>query len=268
MCVFLSLLLITVTSASAKRPDLDAVFWGNLTHNDTTPLRPGYLGQIVVSAWVDGVKLAELAVPPSADPNPSRYVIKVPLDDGVDPQLPGTARAGDRVKIRVRNVDLDVEYEVNETENITGLSIPAIKGTVVTQNLSLDQDLGGVLPVMAQFAVWRAEIDFQPDILDPDSDADNDGVSNFDEFLANTDPRSGSAHLHIRQVRRGQGINSLRFGPVKHNRTYQLLASPTLQEGDWQTVAEISPSEDADALWQDHLTLQQPLFYRVEVRLR
>lgn len=260
----LAALALTVQSAAGKRPELDAVLWGNLTHAGGTPLRPAFLGEITVSAWLDGVKIAELAVAPSASPNPSRYLLKVPMDDGAEPRIKGTARSGERIRIRVKNVPLNLEHEIVETKSAAGFSLPQIKGAITIQNISLTEDLGGASPLMAQFAVWRAAINFQPDILDPHSDPDDDGMSNYAEFLANTDPESGASVLRIQQIIRSSGVNSLRIGPVKSGRRYSLLSSKTLLPDDWTIVVQFTATADEESRWQDHVSSDTQLFYRIE----
>ena len=269
----LLLFALTVTCAHAKRPELDAVFWGNLTHNGGSPLRSSFLGEFTVTAWLNDVKIAELALPPSASPDPSRYVLKVTMDDGANPRLPSTARAGERIKVKIMKKIQDEDdwlyetYEVNETEAGPGLSLSSTKGAITIQNLSLDEDLGGASPLMARFAVWRAGINFQPDILDPNSDADGDGMSNFAEFLANTDPQSNSSVLRIQQIQRAAGVASIKIGPVKQSRAYTVWSSKTMMPGEWQKVGEFSPPADADFRWHDHVSPEAKLFYRVEVNV-
>ena len=161
-----------------------------------------------------------------------------------------------------------MEYEVNETEANTGLSLSATKGLISVQNISLDQDLGGATALMARFAVWRAEINFQPDILDPNSDADGDGMSNYAEFLANTDPHAGSSVLRIQQIQRAAGVSSIKVGPVKQSRIYSVYSSKTMLPGDWQKIGEFTPTADADFRWHDHVSAETKLFYRVEVNVQ
>jgi hypothetical protein len=266
-CLILGSLALTA-NCLAKRPELDAVFWGNLSHKTNIALRPSYVGEIRVSAWLDGVKIAELAVPPSAAPAASRFILKVPIDDGVEPRLPGCARRGERIRLMVRNASLNLEYEINETENNTGLSLPTTKGSITVQNISLDQDLGGASPLMARYAFWKAQRGFQTDLLDSESDSDSDGMSNFAEFLANTDPQSGSDTLRIRSIRHGQSVTSLNVGPIKASRRYVVFCSRTMLADDWQKAGDFSATADAPDQWIDHLSPDPALFYRVEVVLQ
>jgi hypothetical protein len=263
-----AVMLLSSHEMQAKRPELDAVFWGSVAHQGTAALRPAYLGEITVSAWQNGVKLAELAVPPSAAPAASRYVLKVPIDDGVEPRLPGTARRGERVIVKIRNATLNLEVESTQTTGTTGLLIPTTKGAITVQNLSTVDFLGGASPLMARYAFWKAERQFQVDVLDPDADTDGDGMSNFAEFLANTDPQSGSQLIRILDVLHKQDVSSVKVGPVKSGRLYTLWCSASLVAGDWQRVGTFTASADEAHHWFDHVSTQNGLFYRLEVTVQ
>jgi len=97
--------------------------------------------------------------------------------------------------------------------------------------------------------------------LDPMLDTDGDGISNFVEYLAGTDPTDPNSNLRIDQTITN-GAATVRFAAVT-NRTYTLQFTDVLPASNWQKLADIAarPSNRTEVL-QDP-SWQTNRFYRV-----
>lgn len=252
--------------AWAKRPDPDRVYWGVVKHKGTTAVLPAFQGQVMVRVRLGGVLIEESAMQAGQD----GYVLKVPMDDGVEPRLPATARGGEGIKIYLRNTETGDEFEVDQTE--AGAEVlSATKGHVEAINLTIDQDLGTPGGVMAQYAQWAAPYESTAGVLgllrDGAKDQDGDGMPNFAEFLANTDPLSPLDRLRIIRFTHSRGVNNIVFGPVHLGRRYRIYCSETLGPGDWTEVGARVPGRTDASEFFDHVSSQPRLFYKVGVEL-
>ena len=265
---FLIFLALVLSTSQAKRPEVATVYYGNLEHNTSQPLVPSFTGEIVVLAELNGVEIASEAVPLGDN----AYFLRVPLDDGTNPRLPGTARFEEQIQIFIANPGQGLKYVVKEGP----FTIPAGRGDLETPNLSVDEDLlGSPSPEMEGYAVWKpgfleSENGFAPlDEFSNDTlmDNDGDGLTNIEEFLAGTDPLSPHNRFEILQVLRGDAVSSIKFGPIRLSRLYNIYAGGTPGGPPWIGVGSYVPSSDADFAWIDHLTEIRALIYRVSVEL-
>jgi hypothetical protein len=100
-----------------------------------------------------------------------------------------------------------------------------------------------------------------------DCDADHDGVSNYKEYVANTNPTNALSSFHIECVTNSTGCGVLfQSSP---NRIYTLYYSPNPAGGIWTAVfpqTNVPGSGGMDVLW-DTATTDTQRFYRIGVRI-
>lgn len=263
LCAFAAAL--ASSTAFARLPEPDGVWWGAMTHNNGQALVSSGGSPISVIAKYNGVIVAQNPVPSGS----TTYVLKVPLDDGLDPRVPGTVRFGERVRIFLKNTATNVEYEALETRSgptING-SIVSGRGVVYSLNLNVPENLSTGAALMAAFGVWAQGYP----AVNPSTanrDTDGDGMTDFQEFLSDTDPSSAGNSLRILQIARSPGVNSIRFGPLRLGRVYSIYQTATLSNPVWQKIGEVTPNASAFSTWFDHVSATPPGFYRVEVGIQ
>ncbi|MBN8460692.1 MAG: hypothetical protein J0M04_22915 [Verrucomicrobia bacterium] len=254
------LMLASCAPVIGKLPELDTVFWGQVRHKTNQPLVPLAGAQIQVMARLNGVTIATAEIAPGS----SAFKLKVPMDDGINPRLPGTSRFNERVRIFVRSNVLGEEYEAMESVSSDGLLVAAGKDEAVkpASTLSVAADFGsaGASP-MAQ---WLMAYGLAPDATS--ADADGDGTENGAEFAADTDPLDPTKKFRIMEVTRMAGNNFVKFGPIRSTRQYTIWCSPSLGQDSWSSVGSLTPGTDGDYFLFGHPTPASPnVFYRLEV---
>lgn len=96
---------------------------------------------------------------------------------------------------------------------------------------------------------------------DPNADPDGDGLRNWQEQVAGTDPNNRASYLKIDSIT-GSGPSSVTFGAIA-GRAYQLQAADALPGGAWNTLASL-PARTTN--WTATFTDTSPgtnRFYRV-----
>jgi surface-anchored protein len=105
----------------------------------------------------------------------------------------------------------------------------------------------------------------------PQGDADSDGASNLEEFLAGTDPRSASASARLAVSNGDNGAVELRF-PVMATRTAAVTAtleSAPSPAGPWLSEPRFALNPTSTALWMRETLSAAPTarFYRLRLQL-
>jgi len=244
----------------AKLPELDAVYFGRILQNSTEPVVPNLAEQVAVVAKLNGVEIARTSLVPGS----SQYLLKIPLDDGINPRLPGTARFHERVRVYVVKTGDPTEHEV--VESVSGLYISSVKGDVRAMDLRIPGDLGlPTGPSADALSQWALSFGLDPLLITETSDFDNDGVSDLDEFTAGTDPSDPNSKLEVIETIHNNGVTSIRYGPVRVGRLYRIYFSATMEDGTWTEIGSASPTQNAPDRWIDHVTQVSPGFYRITV---
>ncbi len=98
-------------------------------------------------------------------------------------------------------------------------------------------------------------------------DPDNDGMNNYAEYIADTNPTNGSSRFSIQSL--SGGTNRAVFFQSSANRKYTLYYSTNLTSGIWTNLPSqtgITGNGGADKL-TDSLPAATPCFYRIGVSL-
>lgn len=100
----------------------------------------------------------------------------------------------------------------------------------------------------------------------PTDDPDNDGVNNFSEYIAGTNPNNGLSFLRIVELWIPPSTNQdvvVTFSETATERLYDLQSSTNLVSGEWTTIRANIPGYSGE-MWLTGLPVSSaPRFYRV-----
>lgn len=141
---------------------------------------------------------------------------------------------------------------VDRTVNPSG-ALPDADGDFVDNYVDPDDDNDGLPDWFEQLYGAMA----------PDGDADNDGVSNLDEYVAGTQPNNPASVLRVASLLPGAGQTVVAW-PTVVDRNYRLQAADSLTAPTWQDLFHAT-ALGTNATASDAVTQQTNRFYRVRV---
>lgn len=113
---------------------------------------------------------------------------------------------------------------------------------------------------------WELTHDLDPDTADGQMDSDGDGVSNYSEYVAGTDPRDASSFLGISLI--GRGDSSRLVFPSVTGRTYTVECSTNLlSPTGWKSIFTNLAGTDGNIEVPSTCDVVYPVFYRVRTGL-
>lgn len=259
--------------AIAKVPEPDTIICGTLRQMGGLAVKSSEDHTIQVQALVDDVVLASADVSSTTN----TFVLRIPMDDGIAPRIAGTAKSSDLVRVRVMNVSEGTTIETAETQ-IQAIEIPAERGSVLSIDFRVDgavlgddQDGDGIPDswesqyTTSSFAGVRA---LSLAANDSQLDNDGDGFTNYEEFVAGTNPLDKSSTFAVTKMEVGLDAVALEFGPITADRIYSLLYKPDLSVKEWTIVDQYRPVDDqAEATWEAALGSGNGGFYRLRVEI-
>ena len=118
---------------------------------------------------------------------------------------------------------------------------------------SVSQMTGGT-DSLPRYTVWAGERFTPAQLSDPavsgaDADPDHDGMSNYAEFIAGTNPLDAGSALKL-DLSPTRGTNGLALAfPAVSNRSYTLQTTSSLSAGTWQRLLDV-PVRPTNAAFQ------------------
>lgn len=260
--------------APGKIPEPDTILVGSLTGENGVAIVPPSGQKLIVRAVVDGATLATAEVPNGGD---GRFVLRVPMDDGVAPRITGTAKTSDRIRVVVDNTAAGLSAEAEETKN-GGVEIPAGRGNIlalsfsVSANILSDDVNANGIPDSWEGRYTEARNGHNGISLARDDsllDNDGDGFTNREEWIAGTDPLDEASIFSIRAIEKGTALR-VTFGPLTKGRLYTLRRSVALAVGkqQWEDIATMRAESDAESFaWTLPAPSTNTGFYRIAVEV-
>ncbi len=267
--------LLVCLNSFGKVPEPDTIFYGTVQHLSSQPLIPSEGEDIEVQALGnDGELLATTQIVAGTN----TYVLRIPMDDGEEARILGTAQGGDVIHIRVVNLDKKLSYEVNETE-VAGIALGEERGIVLQQEFVLDQNLkvfSADNDAMAdawevQYSVPSVTGVLPLSLTEDDASLDNDGdgFSNLKEYLAGTNPLDKDNYFKIMDVKQIGTIYQVKCGPVKAGKYYMINFKESLTVPDWTTLVRVEALSDSDYLsWAFNIEDSQSGVFQAQVEMR
>lgn len=178
----------------------------------------------------DGTLLAKTTTRTSGKTS-YNYVLTVPVSTQA---LKGYALVGDKVVFEF----VDPQGRVYQGLVAESDAVIGNPGTVKLLNIVLatDSDKDGVADEYlesVEYWMWRTGVEGP---YNASADYDGDGYSNYEEYVAGTNPCDPLDRFSVRQMALSQGIDGyvcLRI-PVNQGRSYSVLDTPRLEQPQWK----------------------------------
>jgi hypothetical protein len=200
----------------------------------------------VILETLAGVQLKTMVVP-NLKPG-ANYRLQVPMDAGVtaDAYKPTALRptVAFRLKVRIGSITY---LPIEVAANYSNLGKPA-QNTQLDLTLGEDTDADGLPDAWEQAVIIMLGNDLTLQDIRPDDDADGDGISNLQEYLAGTyafDPEDG---FRLEIVGHANGNPVLEFLAIR-SRSYALEASSDLKT--WVPAQFRLLTDAPDSSWRD-----------------
>ena len=101
----------------------------------------------------------------------------------------------------------------------------------------------------------------------PNDDPDHDGMNNYQEYIAGTDPTNAASVLRLTNVRpQGNSVQLSWQGGT--NVYYRIQRTQTLNPSNWQDIYTNPPSAVATGTFTDVLAPSGSTYYRIKVGLQ
>lgn len=123
--------------------------------------------------------------------------------------------------------------------------------------------------LLTAYDIWRnsrfSPAEISAGAADMNTDADADGLNNWAEYVAGTDPRSAGSLFRMAVGRNGAGVRNLSF-PSSSNRLYTVYFRTNLLSGEWLPLTNNLPGTGGLVAVSDTNTFKSS-FYRIHATI-
>jgi hypothetical protein len=262
---------VLATSASVTYTNVGGVETIAGTSSVVSPAeigRDGYVGQLneVVSLAVTS---AASSIPQGTNTQLSGTAT---LDDGTTSALPGASITWGAVAYPFMN-PINAMGQLAAATNVYAAPSGTVTGSYLGASGSTTVTVTGpyassIIPDSWYLQYFGTPTPPNP-LAAPTADADGTGQSNLFKYLAGLNPTDGSRFvLTIAAVPGQSGEKTLMYTPVYSGRTYTPQYSASLTAPSWQTLTNISTSDNGTTRTVTDLSAgSAPRFYRVQISM-
>lgn len=257
---------VVAVAAFGRIPEPDTIVVGSVANSPAGCV-------LEVRAVVDGTTLASSEV----TGYPGAFVLRIPMDDGAAPRLAGTAKANDRVRLVLVDTMTGAETETLETAD-GGLEIPSGRGQVLWGTFRVAEGVlsGGDADGDGMPDAWEtsyatgknghAGLNAKGD--DASADNDGDGRTNWQEYVAGTDPLDENSVFGVVSIAVDGSEVTVKAGPGATGRKYSLMWTDSLGNGtEWRMVATAEGSVDGEEVALPWTEALGGGYFRVDVEV-